>query len=79
MKNAKKYEVAVILDEKGKEIGCFKCKLVEETEYYELNKKTKETRKEFNDFIDELRNRITELNEKIVSLENEVKILKGEE
>ena len=74
----KKYEVAIVLDTNRKEIGCFRCKLVDENEYKKLSKETEKLLNGKDLQVLELKKEIKELNGIIEKLCSEIKELKGE-
>lgn len=75
----KKFEVAVICDINGNEIGCLKCKLVDEKTYEELKSKTRDLLVKKDCSIKDNLDYIAKLFDKIEALEHEIKVLKGEE
>lgn len=75
----KKYEVAIICDKNGEIIGCLKCKLVSESEYKELVKKTQKTLERKAREDRELKLAIENTNKTVNELAREIRVLKGEE
>ena len=75
----KKFEVAIIYDEQGNELGCLKCKLVDEKDYDKLKIKTSETLAKQQLTIRQIHGALDDLEKKIADLEHEIKVLKGEE
>ena len=74
-----KVEVAIIYDRYGTEIGCLKCKMVNEGEYHNLVDKTIKHLQEEHEKELALAKCIEELNAEVVKLKEEIKLLKGEE
>ena len=75
----KKFEVAVICDKNGNEIGCLKCKLVDEKDYEKLKLKTRDLLEKKDYSVKDILDSIAKLFDKIETLEHEIKVLKGEE
>lgn len=75
----KKYEVAIICDKNGEIIGCLKCKLVSESEYKELVKKTQKTLERKAKEDRELKLTLDNTDKAIQELVREIRVLKGEE
>lgn len=74
----KKLEVAIIYDKNGKEIFVAKCKLVSESEYQELCRKSLLNIQAKDNQINGLKQELVDLHKNIQELKDEVKFLKGE-